>query len=233
MQDRDAELAFYALRFGRNPLTEHISGGYDELHDLALGEVPSGRMLDLGCGTGAHAIRLANRGCSVLAADLSFIAVRAARDRFEQQGMSGLFMVADGEHLPLRDRSVEITWAALLLHHFPDVRPVIAEISRVTRRRVVTLDPNGHNLLTRLAFNVVNRCVRLRGLTPNQRALLPKRLARYFATAGYRCLLVHYVDRQWSDRYRGLRAIYSRAVTHLSPRRSANKFLAVFQRGPT
>ena len=230
MQDRDAELAFYNLRFGRNPRTEHISGGYEELHALALGELAPTDILDLGCGTGAHAVRLAQRGHDVIAVDMSLIAVTAARARFVESGVDGLFVVADGVALPFRDGAVGCTWASLVVHHFPDIGPIVAEIVRVSRTRIVTVDPNGANWLSWIAFNVVNRFISIRGITPNQRAIDAGALADRFASLGYRRTVLHYVDRQWSDRFALVRRLYHLAFAHGGPRRTANQFLAVFER---
>ncbi len=71
MQDVAAERAFYDELFEKNPENEHITYGYDELYDLAFVREPDGRVLDVGCGTGAHAVRLAQKGFDVVAVDLT------------------------------------------------------------------------------------------------------------------------------------------------------------------
>ena len=103
MQNLAAERAFYDKLFVDNPENEHITEGYEALHDLAFAEPPEGTVLDLGCGTGGHAIRLAERGFDVVALDLTLPGVQAARARFERAGLSGRFLVADAERLPFRD----------------------------------------------------------------------------------------------------------------------------------
>lgn len=42
MQHLQAEQKFYAGLFERNPENEHITSGYDELHDLAFAPPPAG-----------------------------------------------------------------------------------------------------------------------------------------------------------------------------------------------
>ena len=49
---------------------------------------PGDRVLDLGCGTGADATHLANRGVQVLATDISPGMVQATCERAEEQGLS-------------------------------------------------------------------------------------------------------------------------------------------------
>jgi ubiquinone/menaquinone biosynthesis C-methylase UbiE len=232
MQDLAAERAFYADLFGKNPENEHITGGYEELHELALPQPPAGLVLDLGCGTGAHAVRLAQRGCDVIALDLVPEGVRSARARFARERLHGRFLVADAEHLPLRAGAVSVAWTFLLLHHFPKFDRLLHELSRVTREKVLAYEPNAQNLLTWLANNVINRFVGISTMTPNQRALRPGPIAAAFAPLGFRATAVHYVDRKWSDNLGWVRRTYEVLSSWLPTRFRANKFLIVLERRP-
>lgn len=236
MRDQDlvAEKAFYDDLFEGNPENEHITSGYDELHDLAFPEPPSGTVLDLGCGTGAHAVRLARRGCDVVAVDLSLAGVRATRERFRKDGLSGRFLVADAENLPFRDETFDVLWSSLLLHHFPKLETLPEELARVTVGRLVALEPNAQNFLSWFAFNVVNRFWGLSLTTRNQRSLFPGRLHKRMARAGFRPKLLQYVHRAWEDDSGSLRLVRKThdAVVSLLPKRfQANKFLVVYERG--
>jgi ubiquinone/menaquinone biosynthesis C-methylase UbiE len=233
MQDTVAERAFYDELFSRNPENEHITGGYDELHELAFPSPPEGRIMDLGCGTGAHAIRLARRGCNVLAVDLSLEGVKAARERFRREDRDGLFVVSDAERLPFRDNAVAAVWSSLLLHHFPRLDLLPDELARVSTNRVAAVETNAHNLLSWLAFNVVNRVWGLRTTTRNQRALFPKRLNRRMSQAGFRPVLVKYVHRAWQDASGSIglvRGVYDAAASMLPERFRANKFLVIYEK---
>jgi SAM-dependent methyltransferase len=233
MQDLVAERAFYDELFSRNPDNEHIAAGYDELHDLAFPTPPVGRVLDLGCGTGAHAVRLARRGCAVVAADLSRAGVRAARERFRREGLAGAFLVADAEHLPFKAGAMAAVWSSLLLHHFPQLDLLPEELSRVTAGRLVALEPNAHNVLSWVAFNVVNPLVGLSTTTRNQRALFPNRLNRRMARAGFRAVMVRFIHRAWRDdkgAFSLVRRLYDRVAALLPPRFRANKFLVVYEK---
>src|SRR5688572_31257080 len=105
MQDLKSEREFYDKLFSENPENEHITYGYDELYDLAFREAPAGLLLDLGCGTGAHTIRLARRGYSVVGTELTFPGARAAAGRLKAEGFLPMVVVADAERLPFRDRA--------------------------------------------------------------------------------------------------------------------------------
>jgi ubiquinone/menaquinone biosynthesis C-methylase UbiE len=233
MQDLAAEKAFYDELFSRNPENEHITAGYDEIHDLAFPSVPSGRVLDLGCGTGAHAIRLARRGCRVVAMDLSAAGVKGARERFRREGKEGLFVVGDAERLPFRSGEMEIIWTSLLLHHFPRLDVLPDELARVARRGVIALETNGGNLLSWFAFNVVNRLFGLSTTTCNQRALFPGKLHRRMARSGLTPSLMRYIHRAWQDD-KGLfglvRKVYDGVARFLPERFRANKFLVTYTR---
>ena len=53
------------------------------------------RALELGCGTGASAVWLAQQGFDVTALDLSTVAIACARQRADETGASVRFLVAD------------------------------------------------------------------------------------------------------------------------------------------
>ncbi len=60
-----------------------------------------GRALDLGCGTGTHAIYLAQRGWDVIGIDFSPKAISAAREKARQASAKVDFQVADVSRLKL------------------------------------------------------------------------------------------------------------------------------------
>ena len=233
MQDVASERAFYDDLFARKPDNEHITQGYDELHNTAFPTPPNGRVLDLGCGTGAHAIRLARRGCDVVAVDLSLAGVKAARERFRRDGRSAFFVVADAERLPFRDGAMSAVWSSLLLHHFPKLDRLPEELARVTTGKLVAFEPNAHNFLSWIAFNVVNVVWGLSTTTRNQRALFPGRLNRRMARAGFRVELLEFVHRPWQDDSQSVsfvRRVAEALMTVLPMRFRANKFLVRYNR---
>jgi SAM-dependent methyltransferase len=62
---------------------------------LAEYGIRPGRAVELGCGTGASSIWLARRGFRVTGVDLSPVAIRRARRRAREAGVSVRFVVAD------------------------------------------------------------------------------------------------------------------------------------------
>lgn len=100
---------------------------------LPLREAGARTILELGCGTGNDAARLAGEGYSVTAVDLSGEAIGRARARF---GPVARFMVADmTQRLPFPDGAFDAVMSNVALHMFPDgvTRAVFAEVGRLVR----------------------------------------------------------------------------------------------------
>jgi ubiquinone/menaquinone biosynthesis C-methylase UbiE len=89
-------------------------------------------VLDVGCGTGATlaAIIAAHPDVGAWGIDLSPEMIGVARGRL---GDGADVQVADAEHLPLSDGSVELVICVDSLHHYPDPAAALAEMRRVTR----------------------------------------------------------------------------------------------------
>lgn len=87
--------------------------------DLAAAGAISGRVLDVGCGTGEHTILLARGGLDVLGIDGAPTAVEQARRNAADQGVDARFEVADALRLgdsPGYDTIVD----SALFHIFDD-----------------------------------------------------------------------------------------------------------------
>jgi SAM-dependent methyltransferase len=90
-------------------------------------------ILELGCGTGNDAARLAAEGYSVTAIDVSGEAIGQASARF---GSMARFLVADmTQPLPFPDGGFDAVMSNVAVHMFPDsvTRAVFAEIGRLVR----------------------------------------------------------------------------------------------------
>lgn len=233
MQDQAAERKFYEELFERDMRNVHITHGYDELYDTVFPKQASGDLVDLGCGTGAHSIRLAERGFTVTSVDLTWNGVVAARDRFREKGLDVDVVVADAEHLPFRDGSFDVAWTALLLHHFPVLDKLPRELARIVRKSIVALEPNAGNFLSWFAFNVINPIWGISSTTKNQRALWPKRLHPTFEKVGFRVSRFEFVHRAWQDREsttKLVRRIADSILGLLPMRYKANKFIVAYDK---
>ena len=100
---------------------------------VPLREAGARTVLELGCGTGNDAARLACAGYSVTAIDLSGEAIGQAQARF---GSMARFMVADmTSPLPFPDGSFDAVMSNVAVHMFPGgvTRAVFAEVRRLVR----------------------------------------------------------------------------------------------------
>ena len=90
-------------------------------------------ILELGCGTGNDAARLAGEGYAVTAIDLSGEAIGQAKAKF---GSLARFLVADmTQRLPFADGSFDAVMSNVAMHMFPDAvtRAVFAQVGRLVR----------------------------------------------------------------------------------------------------
>jgi ubiquinone/menaquinone biosynthesis C-methylase UbiE len=104
-------------------------------------------LIDLACGYGDHGrnlIRLAHdRHCevTVVAVDLQFQTLRIARNA-TLPGQKMFFVQADARRLPFRQKSAELVFCSLALHHFAekDAFIVLREMARVARLGAACID---------------------------------------------------------------------------------------------
>ena len=133
-----------AQAFGR------AAEGYDRFAELqrysgerlmALRPALSGAtVLDAGCGTGWFSRRWRDQGHRVIALDLSpGMLAQARRDETAHH-----YLLGDIEALPLRARSVDVSWSNLAIQWCDDLAQGLRELCRVTR-------PGGRVLFSTLA----------------------------------------------------------------------------------
>lgn len=96
--------------------------------DAILARLEPARALDVACGTGRHARRLAELGWEVTGVDASAEMLDVARSK-----LPGIrFEEGDLTELPIESDSVDLTVCGLALTHVSDLRPAVVELARVT-----------------------------------------------------------------------------------------------------
>lgn len=104
---------------------------------------PAGRLLDLGCGPGGIAVKIAIccPELEVVGVDRSENMIRAAREATVEHGLSGrvFFFRADANKLCFPDRLFDFVISNSVLHHLATPLQVFEEIARVMKRGGVAL----------------------------------------------------------------------------------------------
>ena len=102
------------------------------LRDL-LGDVAGRAVLDLGCGDGKLAVRLAALGARVVGLDADPAMLRAAASRAAAAGVSVQFATGRAEVLPFMAGRFDLVVAVTVLCFVPDAEAAFREITRVLR----------------------------------------------------------------------------------------------------
>ncbi len=104
-------------------------------------------------GSGMDAEFIVGTGAIVTTSDLSLGAATRAMARSRRYGLGIQSIVADVEHLPFADESIDLVAVHDGLHHLDDPYVGLSEMARVARRWVVITEP-AQAWLTRLAVRL-------------------------------------------------------------------------------
>lgn len=94
---------------------------------------PGARTLEIGCGVGLDAFRMATAGVDLTAVDLTRVGVATAAMRFRRAGLGTAFAACDAMQLPFADGSFDCEYSFGVLHHAADTAACIDEVRRVLR----------------------------------------------------------------------------------------------------
>ncbi|MFH8367649.1 SAM-dependent methyltransferase [Streptomyces sp. NPDC018031] len=119
--------------------TTSLPDAADRLTDMMikrLGVGPGDRVLDIGCGVGGPAVRLAKAtGAEVVGINVSVKQVEKANALAESEGVSGKvgFQHGDAMALPFEDASFDAVWMLESVMQMPSRAAAFAEAARVLR----------------------------------------------------------------------------------------------------
>ena len=128
------ELHWGVFRSGDEPLAEATAELTTRMIQAAQ-LAPGQRVLDVGCGSGAPARRLASeQGVEVLGITTSQIGVETATLETARAGVAGVtFEQRDGTANGLPDESFDRVWVLESSHLMPDRQAVVSEAARVLK----------------------------------------------------------------------------------------------------
>lgn len=108
------------------------------------------KILDVGCGSGTLAHFWKEQGYDVTGLDISDKSLEITRSK-------GVYCVKGDvtKRLPFEDNTFDLVYSDVLLEHFGNPKPVLAEIFRVSGRYVLTMVPR--NTLYNLIANIISR----------------------------------------------------------------------------
>jgi SAM-dependent methyltransferase len=150
------------------------------------GAATLGTIVDLGCGTGRFSAALAARfDAQVIALDPSTKMLAQARAKADVHG-AVRYVRGAAEAIPLSDRSVDLVFMSMVLHHFKQPERVALECSRVLRTEGLAL----------LRTSTLERAAEIPslGFFPAARVLYEQRIPsqarirELFARAGFSCI---------------------------------------------
>jgi len=188
---RPAFFAHIARRY--DPLNRLMSLGHDrrwrQIAADAVGLPPSGRVLDVGIGTGDMALALLHRwpGSTIIGVDVTVEMMRVGRRKPGARQVH--WTQGNGFYLPFPDASFDGVVSAFVLRNVPDVLAALTEQHRVVRPggRVVCLEMTwprtpGFRSLFHLYFaDMMPRITGLLSGYPAAYRYLPRSVQRFMA----------------------------------------------------
>ncbi len=168
----------------------------DRLHPLDaafldyVGDVRGRRVLELGCGSGHHAVLLALQGAEVYAIDVSDEWVRVTRERARCNGVGKRVhaLVMSAYALGFPPESFDVVCGVAILHHL-EPRALGPELRRVLRPggRAVFLENSANNPLLMLARRLCGHFGIPRWSTDGEYPLRRAQIATLAAAFGGTC----------------------------------------------
>ena len=152
-----AEFCDWAATYDAHWLNHFLFEPSHKLLVRELSRMPPGRMLDVGCGTGELASRLAQRGWHVIGLDLCEPMLHRARFKLNGYAGSVRLTVADSEHVPFADGAFDVVTCANSFHHYPHHEAVIRELHRVLKPggELFLLDGWPDQFVGRIVYDVI------------------------------------------------------------------------------
>lgn len=90
-------------------------------------------IVEVGCGGGMDSRAFARLGLNVVSLDLNRHSCEVTKTGYKLFGLDGDVIQGDAENLPFRDTSLDLAYSYGVLHHTPDTKRAIQEVSRIVK----------------------------------------------------------------------------------------------------
>jgi len=137
------EIAFHEAIFGAEEDAHQLltlrNSFYHDYFKKYLLDLPKGSIvLEVGSGIGHDLLPLINKGLHIIASDISSGSLHYLQEKVKKhftEDLSGqlAYLVADGEHLPFNNDSLDAIYMVACLHHFESQQNAVKEFNRVLR----------------------------------------------------------------------------------------------------
>ena len=136
-QDKKVERDFFNKHAYGRLFAEWRSKSYVDFFLKHSNLSKNAKILDLGCVNGSFGKSFLKKGFQVVGLDLSFVLVQQAAKQFP-------VVLSDAENTPFLDKSFDAVIGAGLIHHFPDPKNLLNEVTRILKDSgyFFTEDPN-------------------------------------------------------------------------------------------
>lgn len=127
----------YLKSFTKEDYASQAKKRYELEPQLEFGEFQkfkNKKTLEIGVGLGADHQQLAEAGAILYGIDLTERAIIHTQRRFELFGLKSTLATADAEDLPFPDQFFDAVYSWGVLHHSPNTKGAVQEISRVLKK---------------------------------------------------------------------------------------------------
>jgi ubiquinone/menaquinone biosynthesis C-methylase UbiE len=118
------------------------------------------KVLEIGCGLGAHAQLLADTGCNLTAIDFTLRAVQMTQRRLALRGLNAEVRLMNAEQLQFPDQTFDFVWSWGVIHHSAHPEKIVEEVYRVLRPsgefRVMVYHRRSLNACTSVARGILS-----------------------------------------------------------------------------
>lgn len=188
-----------AARYASSPIAD--TGGYEKSLQATRDRLtPNAHVLEIGCGTGTTALRLAPQTGYILATDLSGEMIAIARQKSSAEPFANFrFEVGAVSELELEPDSFDTVLAFNLLHLVASLEACLGEIYRVLKPGGQFISKTPCLSLMSPLIGIAVPVMKVLGKAPNVRILSPSQLEAAIAGAGFENIEVEWHGTRGKD----------------------------------